>query len=43
MDEHVTSRAIGEGIDHVSIGDVGKLVVLLGWMYSWRVSPVLYL
>ena len=30
MDERFAGRAADEGIDHVSIGDVGELVALLG-------------
>ena len=30
MDERLASRAIDEGIDHVGVGDVGELIVLLG-------------
>jgi hypothetical protein len=29
MDERLTSHAAGEGVDHISIGDVGDLIVLL--------------
>ena len=30
MDESLAGHATDEGIDHVGIGDVGELVVLLG-------------
>jgi len=30
MDERLIGHAVGEGIDHVSIDNVGELVVLLG-------------
>ena len=30
MDEHLTGHAADEGVDHVGIGDVGELIVLLG-------------
>jgi hypothetical protein len=30
VDECLTSHAIGEGVDHVAIGDVGELIALLG-------------
>ena len=30
MDERLARHATGEGIDHISIGDVGELIVLLG-------------
>jgi hypothetical protein len=30
MDKHLTSHAVGEGIDHVSVTDVGELIALLG-------------
>ena len=29
MDEHLIGHAIDEGVDHVSVGDVGELIVLL--------------
>jgi hypothetical protein len=30
MDERLTGHAIDGGIDHVSVGDVGELIMLLG-------------
>ena len=30
MDERLIGRAIDEGVDHVSIGDVCELIALLG-------------
>jgi hypothetical protein len=30
VDERLTGHATDEGIDHVSVGDVGELVALLG-------------
>ena len=30
MDERFVGRAVDEGVDHVSISDVGDLIVLLG-------------
>ena len=30
MDERLAGRASDEGIDHVSVGDVGELIALLG-------------
>jgi hypothetical protein len=30
MDEHLIGCAIDEGVDHIGIDDVGKLIVLLG-------------
>ena len=30
MDEHLVGRATDEGVDHVSINDVGELIALLG-------------
>ena len=30
MDECLTGRAADEGIDHVSVGDVWELIMLLG-------------
>jgi hypothetical protein len=29
MDEHLAHRATGEGIDHIGVDDVGKLIALL--------------
>ena len=29
MDEHLTGRAVDEGVDDISVGDVGVLIVLL--------------
>ena len=29
MDKRIAGHAIGEGVDHVSIGDVGELIALL--------------
>ena len=30
MDERLTGHATDEGLDHVGVGDVGELIVLLG-------------
>jgi hypothetical protein len=30
VDEYLTGHAADEGIDHIGIGDVGKLIALLG-------------
>jgi hypothetical protein len=30
MDECLASRVTDEGVDHVGVGDVGELIVLLG-------------
>jgi hypothetical protein len=30
MDKHLTCHAIGEGIDHVGVDDIGELIALLG-------------
>jgi hypothetical protein len=29
MDKHLASHAIDEGVNHIGIGDVGELIVLL--------------
>jgi hypothetical protein len=30
MDKRLTSHAIGEGIDHFGVDDIGELIALLG-------------
>lgn len=28
MDEHIACSAVGKGVDHVSVDDIGELIVL---------------